>query len=137
MIACAALFTACKKDKVEEPAVVPVTPQKTVAQKITTKWDITTIEDNDFYNNTPHSSIYNGVPTDYLDFRNDGKLYIQIMPFGKDTLLYNLLTDSTINLEGDIFKIKTITDTKFVLYLKETYSTAPIAFYETTISLAK
>lgn len=140
MITCAALFTACKKDKVEETPVepvVPIVPPKTVAQKITAKWGITTIADNDYYSNTSHMTTYTGVASDYLDFRSDNKLYIQTVPYGRDTLSYNLVNDSTMNLEGDLFKIQTISDTKFVMFYKETYSTTPLEYYTSTITLAK
>lgn len=137
IVTCAALFTACKKDKVEETPVVVVPPAKTVAQKITAKWGVTTIADNDYYSNTSHTTSYSGIASDYLDFRSNGKLYIQLAPYGKDTISYNLVNDSTINLDGDLYKIPTITDTKFVMYYKEITSNTPLNFYETTITLAK
>ena len=84
MITSAALFTSCKKEKVEETPAVTVVPTKTVAQKFTAKWGATTIAENDYQSNTSHTTSYNGVASDYLDFRNYGKIYAQIMPFGKD-----------------------------------------------------
>ena len=87
------------KDKVEE---MPVVPPKTVAQKIIAKWGITTIADNDYHSNTSHTTSYNGIASDYLDFRNYGKIYAQIMPFGKDI-----------------------------------FSTIPLKYFKSTITLAK
>lgn len=97
MITSAALFTSCKKDKVEETPAVTVVPTKTVAQKITAKWGVTTIAKNDYHSNTSHTTSYNGVASDYLYFRSDGKIYAQIMPFGKDTIpIYPQLFPSSI-----------------------------------------
>ena len=137
MITSAVLFISCKKDKVEETPAVPIAPTKTVSQKITAKWGVTTIAENDYYSNTSHTTSYNGVASDYLDFRSDGKLYAQIIPFGKDTIPYNLVNDSTLNLDSEIYKIKQLTDIKFVLYAKDISSTIHLEYYESTITLAK
>ncbi len=84
-----------------------------------------------------HPFSYTGVAADYFDVRTDGKIYLQIAPVGKDTLTYNLINDSTINVNGDVTKIKTITDTKFEMYFKEVYSTTPLEYYEFTTNLIK
>ena len=75
MITSAALLTSCMKDKVEETPAVTVIPTKTVAQKITAKWGVTTIAENDYHSNTSHTTSYNGTASDYLDFINYGKIY--------------------------------------------------------------
>jgi protein associated with RNAse G/E len=135
-IASMALFSACKKKDVE-PEVVPVVVAKTVAQKIIAKWKVTSVVENDYYSNMSHPFTYTGVATDYFDVRTDGKIYLQISLVGKDTLAYSLINDSTINIGGDITKIKTITDTKFEMYFKEVYSTNPLEYYEFTTNLSK
>jgi protein associated with RNAse G/E len=134
-IASLALFCACKKKDVEPE--VPVVVPKTIAQKIIAKWKVTSIIENDYYNNMSHPFSYTGVATDYFDVRADGKIYLQISLVGKDTLAYNLVNDSTINISGDITKIKTITDTKFEMFFKEIYSTTPLEYYEFATNLAK
>ncbi len=138
-IATMALFSACKKKDVEpEVPVVPVVIPTTVAQKIIAKWGITSFVVNNYYSNADHINTVNGSASEYLDFRSNGKLYINFNTIGGlDTLQYNLVNDSTINIDGDINKIKEITDTKFVIYSKDIYSTNPLEFDEFTINLKK
>jgi hypothetical protein len=132
-----ALFSACKKKDVEPEVPIPVVVTKTVAQKIIAKWKITTLIENDYYSAMSHPFTYTGVATDYFDVRTDGKIYLQVAPVGKDTLTYSLINDSTINVNGDVTKIKTITDTKFEMYFKEVYSTTPLEYYEFSTNLSK
>ena len=120
-----------------EVAVVPVVVVKPIAQKIIAKWRIASLIQNDYFSNMSHPFTYTGVATDYFDVRTDGKIYIQIAPIGQDTLVYNLVNDSTINIEGDLTKIKTITDSKFEMYFKEIYSTTPLEYFELTTNLTK
>ena len=134
MIKRAALLTSCMKDKVEE---MPVVPQKTVAQKIIAKWGIISIADDMYYGNISHIDTYNGVASNYFDLRSDNKVYYRTVPSEIDTLSYILENDSTIRFVGEPYKIQPITDTKFVIHYKETYSTTPLEFYTNTITLAK
>jgi hypothetical protein len=129
------VIVACKKDK--EEAVPPVVA-KTTAEKVLGKWGLTSIVTNSFYSNSSHINTTNGTASDYLDFKSNGKVVINFSIAGApDTLSYSVINDSTINMDGDINKIKEITDTKFVIYNKDVTSTLPLQYDEFTINLKK
>ena len=64
------IIAACKKDKTE-----PGATSLTTIQKLQFKWGV----DNEVFNiqisGIQDSSTYIGGPVDYVDFRNDGKVY--------------------------------------------------------------
>jgi hypothetical protein len=130
LITGAILFSACKKDKTEEPVV------KTVAQKVVAKWNAINFVENDFYNNTPHITTTPAVAGDYADFRTDGKVYSQFLGM-KDTVAYSIVNDNTIKIDGDNYEIKTLTDNQFILYNKFINSTTPLEFTESTLNFNK
>lgn len=129
------LLVSCKKNKVEEVVVVPV---KTTAQKVLGRWGITSVVLNEFYNNLPHINTFNGTSTDYIEFKNNGKVLLNFAALGPlDSTTYNVVNDSTLNIDGEPNKIKELTDTKFVLYTKDVISTNPLEYDEQTINLKK
>lgn len=129
------LFTSCKKNKEEEVVVVPV---KTTAQRVLGRWGITSVVLNDFYNNLPHISSFNGTSTDYIEFKTNGKVLLNFVALGPlDSTTYNVVNDTTLNIDGELNKIKELTDTKFVLYTKNVSSTSPLEYEEQTINLKK
>lgn len=125
MVTCAALFTACKKDK-----------EKTTAEKIQTTWNVNSYVFNDFYSNTAHPFSITGVAGDYVEFRADGKAYSK---FGgsKDTVAYSISGDNKIVFDSETYDIKTLTDNQFVMYSKLVTSTTPSEYEETTLTLSK
>ena len=125
MITCAALFTACKKDK-----------EKTTTEKVQATWNVNSYAYNDFYNNTAHPFNITGVAGDYVEFRADGKAYSK---FGgnKDTVAYSISGDNKIVFDSETFDIKTLTDNQFVMYSKLVSPTAPSEYEETTLTLSK
>ena len=125
MITCAALFTACKKDK-----------EKTTSEKVLGKWSVTNTVDNSFYNNTAHVTTRAGLAADYADFRSDGKLYSKDGIY-LDTVAYSITVDNKIILDGETFDIRTLTDNQFVLYNKYVYPNTPSNYDETTLTLYK
>ena len=125
MVTCAALFTACKKDK-----------EKTTAEKVQATWNLNSYAYNDFYNNTAHPVNIAGVAGDYVEFRADGKAYSKIGG-SKDTVAYSIVGDNKITFDGESFDIRTLTDNQFVMYSKVVTSTTPPEYDETTITLSK
>lgn len=125
MVTCAALFTACKKDK-----------EKTTAEKVLGKWTSINSVENDFYNNTPHVTTYPAAAGDYADFRNDGKVYSKD-GVDLDTSSYSITTDNKIIIESETLEIKTLTDNQFVLYNKDIDPITPTEYYEVTLNLSK
>jgi hypothetical protein len=111
---------------------------KTTAEKVLGKWGVTSGVMNEFYSNLPHINTVNGLPTDYFDFKTNGKVHVKIsFSLTIDTVSYVILNDSTISLEGELNKIKELTNTKFVLYTKDLISSVPLAYDEFTINLKK
>ncbi len=123
MITCAALFTACKKDK-----------EKTTSEKVLGKWNVTNTVNNSFYNNTAHVTTQNGIAGDYADFRADGNVYSKDGTY-LDTAAYSITVDNKLVYDGETFDIRTLTDNQFVLYSKYVYPNTPANYEETTLNL--
>ncbi len=106
------LVSCTKDDKVS----------KTTQEMIVGKWKVNTIVEED--TSIPFTYTYTGVSSDYIDFRNDGKVYYNTafgsVP-GPDTFTYKVLNNQYI-VEGnyDTFEIKTLTDTKLILHYQNT-----------------
>lgn len=107
------LFVSCKKDD-------DTTPAKTKKELIQQKWIVDKqtyigfdgISDYD-------STTYAGTATDYIDFRNNGFVYSSFQ--GEyDTLSYSIINDDSINIDGDAFRITTLTENNFSIYHYET-----------------
>ena len=132
------VFTACKK-KTEE--VVPVVPVKTTTEKIQAVWKVTSLVYNDFYSNANHPFTQTGIATDYVDFRTNGKVYVQFgnpsSASSRDTSSYTIVNDNTIKIDTDNFEIKTLTANQLVLYNKTINSTTPLEYDESTFNLNK
>jgi hypothetical protein len=126
LLACLVLFaTSCKKDD----------PQLTTQSKIQAKWKIQSITENDYYSGSSHVVTFSG-PTDYADFRADGKLYSYSLGY-YDTTAYSIISDTKmwIDVSTDVYDIQTLNDTQLKLYIKE--NTAPGEYTETTINCNK
>ncbi len=134
----ATLFiTACKKNEPDEPAPATIV-LKTTAEKVLGKWMFNSLVLNEFYSNTLYSDTVIGTAFEYLEFRNNGKMYANINFLGgMDTLSYAVMNDSTINIDGEINKIKELTESKFVIYDKIINSTSPLEYEEFFLNLKK
>ena len=123
------IFASCKKNK----------NTATTLQKIQTKWSVESVIDHE---HDPSSlpidttTTYLGVATDYVDFRNDGKVY-SYFDGSADTSPYTLSGDTTIiiNLLGK-FKIQSLTDHVLKLYDKED-NPSTSSYFEEYINLKK
>lgn len=65
-------------------------------------WNIAVDSTTNSLGNTLVTTVYQGVPGDYFDLRDDSKCYIKEGSV-YDTLYYQVLTSSTINLPGPGF----------------------------------
>ncbi len=117
------IFAACKKKQVT----------LTTAEKVQGTWQL----QNDIYHqhvggvDYSDTTLGNGAT---IEFRSDNKAYSDFQG-QKDTAVYTLTGDTQITLNGtDIYDIKTLTSSSFVLYSKKTQGAD---YYEETISLVK
>ena len=55
----------------------------------------------------------------YLDFRNDGKLYMY-MDGGYDTVTYNAKDNENLIIDGETIKMSKLSEKELDLYFKET-----------------
>lgn len=108
-------IASCKKDKKEEVV------EKTTLEKIQAKWGLENITFKYTINSVPFDTtvIYNGVSSDYFDFRTDGKAYISV-DGEPDTSVYALSGDSTILFEEfGSYKIQSMTDNSLKLFITD------------------
>jgi outer membrane lipoprotein-sorting protein len=126
LIMIVSLFSACKKKDVE----------KTTTEKVLGIWKINNIVYKEIYNGTTNNSSYNGIVTDVMDFRADGKIYWNFSGV-KDTSVYSILSDSKLQFDGDQFDIRTLTDNQMSLYNKDISTSNPANTFESTYNLSK
>lgn len=105
----------CKKD----------TEEKTTAQKIQGKWNITSVVSIEDVPPTPKATFTDeGIPGDYYDFRTDGMVYIKEQAYEDDLLLpYAIIDDTKITIDGAEYVIKQLTDKVLVLHHTHVFST--------------
>jgi hypothetical protein len=115
-------LASCKKQK-----------EKTTQEKISGKWNIVSIVDNDYYSGSSHVTTYTGTASDYLDFKNDGTVFVSFTGITNNSN-YGLIGDTKIWIENDNYDIKTLTDNQFVLYSKDSYGSD---YYESTMTLKR
>lgn len=117
------------------PACKKKDKQQTTIEKIQGKWQLESDIFNDHISGQDNITTITGGPADILDFRTDGKAYVNIGGF-TDTSTYTLSGDTKIVLAGiQTFDIITLTANSFILYNKET--TGASDFEEETITLKK
>jgi hypothetical protein len=114
--------SSCKKDKVP-----------TLQDKVTGKWLIETYEYNDHFAGIDHRYTMTGTAAEYMDFRNDGKMYYYFGG-GHDTLTYSILSQTEMKLDGTLCQIRILTDNKFKFYYRED---SGADFEENTITLKR
>ena len=79
---------------------------------------------------------YTGAAGDYVDFRNDGKVYSYINGL-RDTTSYGLMNDSKVwfDITTNSFDIKVFTDADLQLYNKEIINATD--YDEATVNLKR
>jgi hypothetical protein len=80
-------FTSCKKSSTIYP------------QQINGKWRVVTDSTYNSFLMTQTQRGYAGITGDYYDFRTDGKIYTNEAGT-RDTLTYNMVNDTTIQIQG-------------------------------------
>jgi len=120
-------FMACKKT---EPSA------SGTQQKILGKWKFQNVVVNDFYSGSSHITTYPGDPSDYFDFRSDGKVYSSIWG-SQDTSSYTIINDTQLRIDaaGDTSNIILLTRSALQLYEKQVF--APGDYSESTIYMSK
>lgn len=99
-------FTACKKDK-DKPA------------SLVNKWSVVNTHIVEINNGLVfYDERYTGVAADYLDFRNDNKLYSSI-DGSSDVVPYQLSGTDKVIIDGDTFTIQSLTLNSVRLYMRE------------------
>lgn len=122
------IFESCKKkDKI------------TTLQKIQAKWAIETLIYHEYdpsASPADFTDTYQGVATDYIDFRTDGKAY-SFFDGLADTSTYVLSGDTAIIADfSGTLKIQSLTDHVLKLYSKED-DPSTSGYFEETINLKK
>ena len=123
-----ALLISCKKSQKIVPDNTPGT--------VMGRWSIAV---DSIGTTFPGVFVYKGVSTDYYDFRADGKLYINEGPYGYDTVAFNVLSDSTIELKKiysyglsdwmgyhNPWNIRTLTNHKLIISAWHVQQPAPL-----------
>src|SRR5215213_8700419 len=106
IIIAALAITACKKDKGKPASLV-------------NKWSVANTHIVEVLNGTVlYEDNYTGVAADYLDFRNDNKLYSSI-DGSSDVVPYQLVGTDKVVIDGDTFLIQTLTANSVKLYMKD------------------
>ncbi len=115
------LFAGCKKDKDE------------TALSLKGKWNVenTVIKEYD-------NGILIGTDTEpgsgsTIDFQNNGTAVIVYPGIGSENLSYIIKPDSKVEIDGDVFEIRGLTNSNVTLFLKENY--APGEYGEVYINL--
>jgi hypothetical protein len=120
-------WISCKKESAKP---------KTTQDKIGGKWKLQSSVVDNFYLGASHITTYTGIAADYVDFRNDGKVY-SFVDGRYDTSAYGIISDLKmwIDNSSSIFDIQILTDTQLKLYVKEII--APGDYHESTTNLKK
>jgi hypothetical protein len=124
MVLAAITFASCKKDK-----------EKTTQEKIVGRWKIESLVVNDMTSGTLTTNTYTGTAADFIEFRNDGTANTSV-DGTTDNMAWGIISDAKVWMDSpsDIYDIKVLTDTKLVIYSKETYGAD---YYEVSINLKK
>jgi hypothetical protein len=119
-------FTGCQKD-------LNGTDQAT-EKKIHWKWQVESLVINENISGVSNTRTYAGKPEDYVDFRNDGKMYTFFNNV-QDISDYEIKDEKTIFIDGDAAKIHILTETTFVFSSKD--ETGSIGYVEVVYNLKK
>jgi hypothetical protein len=121
IILLATVFSSCKKDK------------QTTAQKLQHNWTFVSEVDNSHDAGGDNIDTIEGVQGDFINFNSNGTVSSQY-DGSASTTPYTLIGDTQVSIIGEIFTIKTLTDTQLVLYAKDGSATE---YDETTFNLKR
>lgn len=124
-------LVACKKENAEDNS-----SEKTIIELVQQFWTIQNIEDINYEGTSTTVKDRDKLtlsPTDYMEFRNDGKVYRKIQD-DLDTISYDLKTDNLIELGSEIFSIEVINENSFKLLYEERIDTP---YFDNVIELRR
>ena len=121
-------FIACKKESTTQP--------KTTQEKLLGKWNYVSTVSNIVFGGSSQTMTNTGAAGDYVDFRNDGKVYSYITG-SRDTAAYSIINDSKMWIDNasDTFDIRVLTENNLQLYHKEIYSATD--YIESTVKMKR
>jgi len=100
------IASACKKNK------------DTSAVSLQGKWGLVNLSYQEIDNGVINFTYnYTGVAADYIDFRNDSKVY-SFIDCANETVDYAIINNNKVMIDGDAFDIQTLTQTNCKLYQK-------------------
>lgn len=103
------VLVACQKDDAPEP---------TTQQKLLGKWQVQKVID-EYYkpvNVLLESDEVQGLPGDSVVFKADGNVYTYSPVYGDDFTDYELLNDTTLRIEDEVYIIRKLTASELYLY---------------------
>ena len=106
---CLFALVSCQKDD---------TPEPTTQAKLLGKWKIDRIIE-EYYkpvNTLIDTEETDGREGDAVEFKSNGVVYVYSEIDGDDETTYQLLNDTTIEIEDEIYKIRKLTPTELNLY---------------------
>lgn len=121
------IFAACKKNQSD-------------SEKILGRWKVESSLLVDVNNGVTVSNTYTGQPSDYIDFRTDGKVYTSVNG-NLDTSFYSVansrvtFTDNNPPATVTVFDIRNLSNSTLQLYNKNVIS--PTHYVESTANLKK
>jgi hypothetical protein len=116
------IFSACKKDK-DEPAV-----------SLAGKWTVDNTTIKEHINGTVNTDIEPGNGAT-IDFQDNGHVVLTYPGLPIESLVYVIKPDSKVEIDGDTFEIRNLSNATVTLYLREDYS--PGEYDEVFINLKR
>jgi len=110
-VVCLSLFmlAACQSKDMPEP---------TTQQKLLGKWRVQK-EVDEYYNPIPRlleTEEILGDPGDSIVFKTDGNVYSYSPTYGDDFTNYEILNDTTVKIEDELYMIRKLTASELYLY---------------------
>ena len=101
-------FTSCQKDDAPE----------TTSTKVLGKWRLEKFIDEYYQpvNTLIDREEVTGNPDDYDEFRTDGNVYVFSPTEGNDVVPYQVIDETHIEIEDEVYEIKALTSTDMHLY---------------------
>jgi hypothetical protein len=98
-------------------------PEPTTAQKLLGKWKLQKEVDESYQ---PMNVLINtdetmGEPGDSVVFKNDGNVFVYSPTYGEDVTTYEILNDTTVKIEDEMYRIRKLTTTELNLYWEDVY----------------
>ena len=109
----ALVLTACQKDDAPEPLN---------SEKILGTWRLQKAVDEYYQpvNTLVSTDEVIGTVGDSIVFKNNGEVYTYSPTEGNDKTTYRFINENTIEIEDELYEIKTLTTTELYLYMDHT-----------------